>query len=113
MRRDLREDMQEFIQKHDEEERRKSKRRMSQMSEAQKRRQSMKYRQSTLKNIPVPTQNGDKPNGVKVDLAYVPETEKQNGVDWHTHKETAENGVNNKAYDNKDELVVTYTVNNE
>ncbi|XP_066923421.1 patched domain-containing protein 3-like isoform X3 [Clytia hemisphaerica] len=113
VRRDLREDMEEFIKKHDEEERSKSKRRMSHMSETQKRRQSMKYRQSTLKNIHVPTQNGDNPNDVKADLAYVPETGKENGVDWHTHKDTAENGVNNNAFNNKDELVVTYTVQNE
>eukprot|EP00111_Clytia_hemisphaerica_P010341 TCONS_00030235-protein len=46
VRRDLREDMKEFIKKHDDEERRKSQKRFQNMSEAEKRRQSVQYRGS-------------------------------------------------------------------
>ena len=38
--------MKEFIEKHDDEERRKSQKRFQNMSEAEKRRQSVQYRQS-------------------------------------------------------------------
>ena len=52
IRRDLREDMQEFIKKHDDEERQKSKRRMSKMTEAEKRRTSIKYRRESSVTSP-------------------------------------------------------------
>ena len=80
IRRDLREDMSEFIKKHDEEERRKSKRRMSKMSENERRRQSMNYRrQSTIQKPSL--ELSSPPNGVHIvngstahppaDVAYV------------------------------------------
>ena len=74
IRRDLREDMQEFIKKHDDEERQKSKRRMSNMTEAEKRRTSIKYRRESSVTSPSKSAmviGGNNNTGdIPIDIAY-------------------------------------------
>ena len=81
--------MREFIEKHDEEVKRKSKRRMSQMTEEQRRKQSIAYRRQSMVH--------HRTNGVITDISYSPEKiqEEPENIE-NTEKQTqnnAEKGV--------------------
>ena len=103
IRRDLRGDMKEFIEKHDDEERRKSQRRFSHLTEDEKRKMSVHYRQSHTS----PTQGNGNVNsngtGEDVELRNVKK------LDDMDESRSPEVGSPNSAY-KKEEIPVFYNV---
>ena len=89
VRRDLRADMQEFIDKHDANERRRSTKRFNQMSEEDKRKQSLAYRRQSVKS-PTTSENGT----WMVDMVT-----REN--DEHLSNGTQNGGTKNEAYEEK------------
>lgn len=87
VRRDLREDMKEFVKKHDADEEVKSRKRFDEMSESEKRRQSVNYRKGSKKEEEHRT-NGTE-NGYQMH-----EINENGGLDKEKENPTIENDKN-------------------